>query len=110
MSIGRINIHSFVLAAAGYICVNSEIRRAGSELSNHRRHRDEYLSDTGITIHTYSAVVRRHASRVLSVLALEALWRDLPYRYTNYYVIYIYIYIYIYTESERERERERVCC
>ena len=39
---GRINKHSFVLAAAGYICVNFEIRGAGSELSKHRRHRDEY--------------------------------------------------------------------
>ena len=40
---GRINKHSFLLAAAGYLCVNFEIRGAGSELSKHWRHRDEYL-------------------------------------------------------------------
>ena len=40
---GRINQNSFVLAAAGYICVNFEIRGAGSDLSKQRRHRDECL-------------------------------------------------------------------
>ena len=42
-AIGRINKHSFWLAAAGHLCVNFEIRGAGSELSKHRRHRDECL-------------------------------------------------------------------
>ena len=42
-AIGLINKDSFVLAAAGYLCVNFEIRGAGSELSKHWRHRDECL-------------------------------------------------------------------
>ena len=40
-AIGRINKHSFWLAAAGYLCVNFEIWGAGSELSKRKRHRDE---------------------------------------------------------------------
>ena len=42
-AIGRINKQSFLLAAAGYLCVNFEIGGAGSELSKHWRHRDECL-------------------------------------------------------------------
>ena len=42
-AIGRINEHSFLLAAAGYLCVNFKIWGAGSELSKHRRPRDECL-------------------------------------------------------------------
>ena len=42
-AIGLFHTHIFVLAAAGYNCVNFEIRGAGPELSKHRRHRDECL-------------------------------------------------------------------
>ena len=40
---GRINKHSLLLVAAGYLCVNFEIRGAGPQLSKHRRHRNECL-------------------------------------------------------------------
>ena len=42
-ALGRIDNYSFVLAAAGYLCVNFEIGGAGSEVSTHWRHRDECL-------------------------------------------------------------------
>ena len=42
-AIGRINKHSFLLAAAGHLCVNFEIWGAGSGLSKHKRHRDDCL-------------------------------------------------------------------
>ena len=59
---GRINKHSFLLAAAGYICVNIEIRGAGSELSKHRRHRGECLFIRHQ--YYYRSAAASHVSRV----------------------------------------------
>ena len=48
---GRINKHSFLLAAAGCSCVNFEIRGRGPNFSNTSDiETSVHLSDTGITI------------------------------------------------------------
>ena len=48
---GRINQHSFLLAAAGYIFINFEIRGEGPNFQNTGDiEMSVYLSDTGINI------------------------------------------------------------
>ena len=64
-AIGRINKHSLLLAAAGYLCVNFEIRGAGSAISKQQRHRDVRL----FIRHRYHLYVRLYGNHSLIVLS-----------------------------------------
>ena len=68
---GRINKHSCLLAAAGYSCINFEIRGRGPNFSNTSDiEMSVYLSDTGISIAMIISI---------SMIMIIAIFHDLSF-------------------------------